>query len=83
MFYHYFAQRIIASIRDKPRDVDLLVTTPGSLSIALRQQSISPALVNHIVIDEADSLMDDSFNATTSGLIRVLSVSISSFIRKM
>ena len=51
------------------------MTSPGSLSIGLRSKAISASLVNHVVIDEADTLMDDSFNKLTVNLLSQLAVS--------
>ncbi|XP_067943543.1 probable ATP-dependent RNA helicase DDX28 [Watersipora subatra] len=65
--------RVISSLRAKPQSIDVLVATPGSLSIALRSKAISPMLVNHVVIDEADTLMDESFNRDTVQLLHQLS----------
>lgn len=73
-------QRLIDSLRSKPRDVDILITTPGSLSLALRARAIDSSLVNHIIIDEADTLMDNSFNKTTVYLLNQLSVSVVSIV---
>jgi len=52
----------------------VLVATPGSLNIALQSGAVSPTLVNHVVIDEADTLMDDSFSGLTAHILRQLSV---------
>jgi len=58
------------------KDVQLIVATPGSILDFLSAGAISASRLNHIVIDEADTLMDNSFCGSTLSLIRRLSVSI-------
>lgn len=54
---------------DQTRPVDILVTLPGQLKKQLcapvLNERLNSIYLKHIVMDEADTLMDDSFNATT------------------
>lgn len=43
------------------RPVDLLVSTPGRLAALRQSEHVYLSCVKHLVIDEADTLLDDSF----------------------
>ncbi|KAK7582485.1 hypothetical protein V9T40_013930 [Parthenolecanium corni] len=51
-------------------DIDILVSTVGAISKYIATGIYSLENVRHIVLDEADALLDDSFNDTTVGFLR-------------
>lgn len=60
-----FLQKFIREALLKP--VDVIVATPSSLLKYQREERILFSDVSHLVLDEADTLLDDSFvDATTS-----------------
>jgi superfamily II DNA/RNA helicase len=58
-----------------PQDVvDVLVSTPGVFSKLLSNKLYDLSRLSHIVLDEADTLLDDSFNPLTIRVIQKLKV---------
>lgn len=43
------------------KDMDVLITTPGSLRLLISKKRINLQNLLHVVLDEADTLLDDSF----------------------
>lgn len=54
--------------------LDLLITTPGVFSKLLTNKIYDLSRLSMIVLDEADSLLDDSFNQLTCRIIQKLKV---------
>jgi ATP-dependent RNA helicase MRH4 len=52
-----------------PSGIDIVVTTPHLLSSIAEKDPNILSRVSHIVVDEADSLLDRSFSSTTTSLI--------------
>ncbi|KAI9035117.1 ATP-dependent RNA helicase MRH4 [Aspergillus affinis] len=61
--------RRIKSILFNPDGIDILVTTPHLLGSIAKTEPYVLSRVSHLVLDEADSLMDRSFLPTTSDII--------------
>jgi ATP-dependent RNA helicase MRH4 len=60
---------VIRSTLNKPGGNDVLVATPQLLLNIVRSEPSMVARVSHLVIDEADSLLDRSFQAFTEEII--------------
>ncbi|KAL5008138.1 hypothetical protein ScPMuIL_013719 [Solemya velum] len=54
----------------KGKHLDLLVSTPAVLGKILQSGEVSPSNLQHIVLDEADTLLDDSFNTEIKHILR-------------
>ena len=65
-------QRFIKESLTNP--VDVAVATPDSLLKFRRQEQILLSDLSHIVIDEADTLFDPSFEEATSSILKSLQV---------
>ncbi|XP_076099302.1 putative ATP-dependent RNA helicase DDX28 [Mytilus galloprovincialis] len=59
----------------KKSEIDILISTTGMLRKFLGARIIKPSHVRHLVIDEADTLLDDSFNSEIKYIINKLGVS--------
>jgi len=68
-----FPQRILKSVLESP--VDLLVGTPGTLLEFRERGRLFFSDVSYLVIDEADSMFDDTFKSETMKLLETISVS--------
>ncbi|XP_071805981.1 probable ATP-dependent RNA helicase DDX28 [Asterias amurensis] len=55
--------------------VDILISTPGPILNCLRREFVSLEGVTHIVIDEADTMLDDSFSRSTLNILGRMHVS--------
>ncbi|XP_076305820.1 putative ATP-dependent RNA helicase Dbp21E2 isoform X1 [Tachypleus tridentatus] len=55
---------------EKTLDLDLLITSPGVLQSLVQAKIYSVALIDHVVIDEADTMLDDSFNDSLQRFLR-------------
>lgn len=65
-------QRLLRNMPEKV--VDMLVTTPGVFSKLLTNKLYDLSRLSHVVLDEADTLLDDSFSDLTLRIIRKLKV---------
>lgn len=54
--------------------MDVAVATPDSLLKFRRQEQVLLSDLSHIVIDEADTLFDPSFEGTTSSILKSLQI---------
>ena len=63
-----------------PKGIDLLVSTPHLLSSIAESDPNILSRVTHLVIDEADSLLDRSFAPTTSAIIDKVTPSLRKLI---
>lgn len=54
--------------------VDLLVATPGVLSKLLTNRCYNMSRLNHVILDEADTLLDDSFSDLTLRLLQKMKI---------
>ena len=54
--------------------MDVAVATPDSLLKFRRQEQVLLSDLSHIVIDEADTLFDPSFEGATSGILKSLRI---------
>lgn len=61
--------RKIRNIVFNPNGIDILVSTPHLLASIAKNDPFVLSRVTHIVVDEADSLMDRSFAPTTTEII--------------
>ncbi|PYH95767.1 putative ATP-dependent RNA helicase mrh4, mitochondrial [Aspergillus ellipticus CBS 707.79] len=61
--------RRIQNILFKPTGIDILVATPHLLSVIAKTEPYLLSRVSHLVLDEADSLMDRSFYSTSNEII--------------
>lgn len=57
------------------KQMDILITLPGQLEDRLRTKFLNSAYLRQIVLDEADTLLDDSFNGTTIKCLSSLNTS--------
>lgn len=57
--------------------MDLLVSTPGSLSKLLTNKIYNADFVKYVIVDECDTMMDDSFTSVTARVLRKLNVETS------
>ena len=64
-----YTGRVIRSRLFAPTGIDLLISTPHLLSSIAESDPNILSRVTHLVIDEADSLLDRSFASTTSAII--------------
>lgn len=64
-----YTAKVIRNRLFGPAGIDVLVSTPSLLSSIASAEPNILARVTHLVIDEADSLLDRSFAPLTSGLI--------------
>lgn len=64
-----YTARVIRSRLFGPSGIDLLICTPHLLSSIAESDPNILSRVSHLVIDEADSLLDRSFAPTTSAII--------------
>ena len=62
------AQRIRNRLYD-PKGIDIIISTPHLISSIAQKDPYILSRVSHLVIDEADSLLDRSFASTTSSVI--------------
>ncbi|XP_003391758.1 PREDICTED: DEAD-box ATP-dependent RNA helicase 39-like, partial [Amphimedon queenslandica] len=83
LFSHVVKIRIVAAIGGKKKrfikealtkPVDVLIATPDSLLKLKQQDRISFSDVSHLVLDEADSLFDQSFEDTTFNLLKMMKI---------
>ena len=63
-----------------PRGIDIIVSTPHLISSIAEKDPNILSRVNHLVIDEADSLLDRSFAPTTSAIIDRVAPSLKQLI---
>ncbi|CAD5122508.1 DgyrCDS10932 [Dimorphilus gyrociliatus] len=56
------------------KKMDILISTPGSLSKLLTNKIYNTDMVKYVIIDECDTMMDDSFMHLTSRVLRKLNV---------
>ena len=61
--------RRIKSILFNPSGIDILISTPHLLASVAKTDPYVLSRVSHLVLDEADSLMDRSFSPTTTEII--------------
>ncbi|ELU12902.1 hypothetical protein CAPTEDRAFT_112901 [Capitella teleta] len=60
----------------KPQSaMDVLITTPGICTKLLTNGLVNPSLLQTLVLDEADTLLDDSFSTLVLSLIKRLRIS--------
>ncbi|KAF2225098.1 ATP-dependent RNA helicase [Elsinoe ampelina] len=64
-----YTGQVIRSRLFSPRGVDIVVSTPHLLSSIVESDPNVVARVTHMVIDEADSLLDRSFAPTTRAIL--------------
>ena len=64
-----YTGRVIRNRLFTPTGVDLLISTPHLLSSIAESDPNILSRVTHLIIDEADSLLDRSFTPTTSAII--------------
>ena len=64
-----YTGRVIRNRLFTPSGIDILISTPHLLSSIAKSDPNILSRVSHLVIDEADSLMDRSFAPTTSAII--------------
>ena len=64
-----FSGKVIRSRLFAPTGVDILISTPHLLSSVAESDPNILSRVSHLVIDEADSLLDRSFAPSTSAII--------------
>lgn len=64
-----FSGKKIRSNLFSPRGIDILVSTPHLLSTIAEKDPNVLSRVSHIVVDEADSLLDRSFSPMTTDII--------------
>lgn len=65
-------QKFIRDALSKP--VDVVIATPQSLLKYRQQERILLSDVSHLVLDEADTLLDDSFREATTSIVRAVRV---------
>ena len=65
-------QKFIQDALSKP--VDVLIATPQSLLKYRQQEHILLSDISHLVLDEADTLLDDSFREATTSIVRAIRV---------
>lgn len=72
----------VAAVDEKVRKkmemkMDVLVTTPGSLYRMLKRRHINTGAISSFILDEADSLLDDSFSGIIKHILTFLQISSS------
>ena len=72
--------RRIKSTLFNPAGIDVLVTTPHLLASIAKTEPYVLSRVSHLVLDEADSLMDRSFSPITNELISKVAPSLRKLI---
>jgi ATP-dependent RNA helicase MRH4 len=75
-----FTPRRIKNTLFHPAGIDILVSTPHLLGSVARPNPNILSRVTHLVLDEADSLMDRSFMPTTSEIIAKVTPSLKKLI---
>ncbi|KAK6182289.1 hypothetical protein SNE40_010004 [Patella caerulea] len=63
------------------RSMDILISTPGVLAKLLTAGQIKGSNLQHIILDEADTLLDDSFSGSVNHIIRKLQASSGASVR--
>ncbi|XP_046579883.1 probable ATP-dependent RNA helicase DDX28 [Haliotis rubra] len=58
--------------------MDILMATPGVLRKFLGAGLMKPGFLQHVILDEADSLLDDSFSSEVMSILQKLRVTASS-----
>ncbi|XP_071486450.1 probable ATP-dependent RNA helicase DDX28 [Diadema antillarum] len=53
---------------------DIVISTPGPILSALRQEILGLRHVSHVVVDEADTMLDDSFVEQTLRILKKVNV---------
>ena len=61
--------------QNQMKPIDVLITTPGQLEDRLANKTFNSAFLRHVVLDEADTLLDDSFSSTTLKCLNSLGMS--------
>lgn len=64
-----------SSRRCRATPMDILIATPGKLRQSLAAKNIHSTNLQHFVIDESDTLLDDSFISELQDILRLLQVS--------
>lgn len=72
--------RRIKNIIFNPDGIDILITTPHLLASIAKTEPYVLSRVSHLVLDEADSLMDRSFSPTTTEIIDKVAQSLRKLI---
>ncbi|XP_068117272.1 probable ATP-dependent RNA helicase DDX28 [Hyperolius riggenbachi] len=62
-------QKVIQNQLDQTSKVDVLVATPGILLKALKWDKITLAHLHYVVLDEADTLFDQTFSDLVEGIL--------------
>lgn len=75
-----YSGQVIRNRLFSPGGVDLVVTTPHLLSSIIESDPNVVAQVSHLVIDEADSLLDRSFSPTTRAILNRATPSLKQLI---
>ncbi|KAJ5498569.1 Helicase C-terminal [Penicillium expansum] len=75
-----FTPRRIKNTLFHPAGIDILVSTPHLLGSVARSNPNILSRVTHLVLDEADSLMDRSFIPTTSEIIAKVAPSLKKLV---
>ena len=75
-----YSGRVIRNRLFTPTGIDLLISTPHLLSSIADSDPNILSRVTHLVIDEADSLLDRSFTPTTSAILDRATPSLSQLI---
>ena len=55
---------------------DVIVGTPGILNKMVREEKLNLERLSHVIIDEADSLLDDSFSGMVIEMLSTVKVSM-------
>ncbi|KAL3484293.1 P-loop containing nucleoside triphosphate hydrolase protein [Aspergillus germanicus] len=80
MIHSNLTPRRIKSTLFNPAGIDILVTTPHLLASIAKTEPYVLSRVSHLVLDEADSLMDRSFLPTTTEVISKAAPSLQKLI---
>lgn len=75
-----FTPRRIKNILFNPAGIDVLVATPHLLASIAKTNPYILSRVSHLVLDEADSLLDRSFSPTTTEIIAKAAPSLQKLI---
>ncbi|ODM20586.1 ATP-dependent RNA helicase mrh4, mitochondrial [Aspergillus cristatus] len=75
-----FTPRRIKNVLFNPAGIDVLVSTPHLLASIAKTDPYVLSRVSHLVLDEADSLMDRSFSPTTTEIIDKVAPSLKKLI---
>ena len=75
-----YSGQVIRNRLFSPRGIDLVVTTPHLLSSIAESDPNILSRVTHLVIDEADSLLDRSFSPSTSAIVDKVTPSLRQLI---